>query len=346
MPLRSRPSRKFHRNAEARSLMSKTQINTSPLTWPASSSFGRRAWDASFERGSAYVDGRIVPVEEASVPLLDWGFLRSDACQETISVWNGQFFRLGDHLQRFERSTTRLRMTNAPISREEIRLIVHRLVAACGYDMAYVQIIMTRGRPPIGSRDLRLCANRFQAFCIPYVWIASQEAQQTGIRLHVSARVRVPPTSVDPMVKHYHWLDFQMGLLDAYDNGMDTVVLVDGDGNVTEGPGFNVFAVLDGRLVTPASGMLDGMTRRTVIEIAEERGVDLLQRGITAEELRSASEVFLTTTAGGIIPVGAVDGRIVGNGALGRVTTTIHSAYWNMRAQGWLGEPVNYDLRS
>jgi branched-chain amino acid aminotransferase len=205
---------------------------------------------------------------------------------------------------------------------------------------------MTRGRPPIGSRDLRLCANRFQAFCIPYVWIASQEAQQTGIRLHVSARVRVPPTSVDPMVKHYHWLDFQMGLLDAYDNGMDTVVLVDGDGNVTEGPGFNVFAVLDGRLVTPASGMLDGMTRRTVIEIAEERGVDLLQRGITAEELRSASEVFLTTTAGGIIPVGAVDGRIVGNGALGRVTTTIHSAYWNMRAQGWLGEPVNYDLRS
>jgi branched-chain amino acid aminotransferase len=218
--------------------MSKTQINTSPLTWPASSSFGRRAWDASFERGSAYVDGRIVPVEEASVPLLDWGFLRSDACQETISVWNGQFFRLDDHLQRFERSTTRLRMTNAPISREEIRLIVHRLVAACGYDMAYVQIIMTRGRPPIGSRDLRLCANRFQAFCIPYVWIASQEAQQTGIRLHVSARVRVPPTSVDPMVKHYHWLDFQMGLLDAYDNGMDTVVLVDGDGNVTEGPGF------------------------------------------------------------------------------------------------------------
>jgi branched-chain amino acid aminotransferase len=326
--------------------MSKTQMNTGPLTWPASSSFGRRPWDDSFERGSAYVDGRIVPVEEASVPLLDWGFLRSDACQETISVWNGQFFRLDDHLQRFERSTTRLRMTSSPISREEIRRVVHRLVAACGYDKAYVQIIMTRGRPPIGSRDLRLCANRFQAFCIPYVWIASQEAQQTGIRLHVSERIRVPPTSVDPMVKHYHWLDFQMGLLDAYDNGMDTVVLMDGDGNVTEGPGFNVFAVLDGRLVTPASGMLDGMTRRTVIEIAKERDIDLLQRGITAEELRSASEVFLTTTAGGILPVGAVDGRIVGNGAPGRVTTTIHSAYWNMRAQGWLGEPVNYDLRS
>ena len=261
-------------------------------------------------------------------------------------MWNGQFFRLDDHLQRFERSITRLRMTSSPVSRDEIRSIAHRLVAACGYDKAYVQIIMTRGRPPIGSRDLRLCANRFQAFCIPYVWIASQEAQQTGIRLLVSARVRVPPSSVDPMVKHYHWLDFQMGLLDAYDSGMDTVVLVDNNGNVTEGPGFNVFAVLDGGLVTPASGMLDGMTRRTVIEIAQERDIDLTQRGITADELRSASEIFLTSTAGGIIPVNAVDGLTVGAGAPGPVTASIHSAYWNKRAQGWLGEPVNYDLRS
>ncbi len=326
--------------------MSETRMNVGTLTWPASSSFGRRPWDASFERGSAFVDGRIVPVEEASVPLLDWGFLRSDACQETISVWNGQFFRLDDHLQRFERSITRLRMTSSPVSRDEIRSIAHRLVAACGYDKAYVQIIMTRGRPPIGSRDLRLCANRFQAFCIPYVWLASQEAQQTGIRLLVSARVRVPPSSVDPMVKHYHWLDFQMGLLDAYDSGMDTVVLVDNNGNVTEGPGFNVFAVLDGGLVTPASGMLDGMTRRTVIEIAQERDIDLTQRAITADELRSASEIFLTSTAGGIIPVNAVDGLTVGAGAPGPVTASIHSAYWNKRAQGWLGEPVNYDLRS
>lgn len=325
--------------------MSKTRIDEGPLTWPASSSFGRKPWDASFERGSAYFEGKIVPVEEASVPLLDWGFLRSDACQETISVWNGQFFRLDDHLQRFERSITRLRMTSSPVSRDEIRNIAHRLVAACGYDKAYVQIIMTRGRPPIGSRDLRLCANRFQAFCIPYVWIASQEAQQSGIRLHVSARVRVPPSSVDPMVKHYHWLDFQMGLLDAYDSGMDTVVLVDNNGNVTEGPGFNVFAVLDGGLVTPASGMLDGMTRRTVIEIAQERDIDLTQRAITAEELRFASEIFLTSTAGGIIPVNAVDGLTVGAGAPGPVTASIHSAYWNKRAQGWLGEPVNYDLR-
>lgn len=315
------------------------------LSWPASHARNLKAADATFERGSAYVDGLIVPVEQASVPLLDWGFLRSDACQETISVWDGQLFRLSDHLDRFERSTARLRMTSSPVSREEIRQIAHRLVAVCGYDKAYVQIIMTRGRPPIGSRDLRLCTNRFQAFCIPYVWIASQEAQQNGVRLHISDRVRVPPVSVDPMVKHYHWLDFQMSLLDAYGAGMDTVVLVDKDGNVTEGPGFNVFAVIDGALVTPDSGMLDGMTRRTVIEIAKEREITVVQRAIPAEELRGAAELFLTTTAGGIIPVTVVDGKTVGDGRPGPVTAAVHASYWNKRAQGWLGEAVDYENR-
>lgn len=325
--------------------MSDSETDIRRLTWPASGGSGREPLDASLQRGSAYVDGRIVPVEEATVPLLDWGFLRSDACQETVSVWNGRFFRLDDHLDRFERSIARLRMTSSPVSPAEIRRIVHRLVAVCGFDKAYVQIIMTRGRPPIGSRDLRLCANRFLAFCIPYVWIASQDAQQTGIRLHLSQRVRVPPTSVDPMVKHYHWLDFQMGLLEAYDAGMDTVVLVDADGNVTEGPGFNLFVVAAGALATPTSGMLDGMTRRSVIEIAGEHGIDVRQRAIPGGELLSADELFLTSTAGGIIPVTTVDGVVVGDGLPGAVTAAIHASYWNKRAQGWLGEAVDYDAR-
>ncbi len=325
--------------------MSEKDADPGQLKWPSSSSFGRKPLNASFEGGSACVDGRIVPVEEARIPLLDWGFLRSDACQETVSVWNGQFFRLDDHLDRFERSIARLRMTSSPVSRAEIRRIAHRLVAVTGFDKAYVQIIMTRGRPPIGSRDLRLCANRFLAFCIPYVWIAPPEAQQRGIRLHVSERVRVPPSSVDPMVKHYHWLDFQMGLFDAYDAGMDTVVLVDGSGNVTEGPGFNVFAVTGGALATPQSGVLDGMTRRSVIEIAGEHGIGLVARPVPAGELRSADELFLTSTAGGIIPVTAVDGRTVGDGLPGPVTSAIHASYWNKRSQGWHGEAVDYNAR-
>jgi branched-chain amino acid aminotransferase len=296
--------------------------------------------DPQFAAGTAWVDGRVVPVGEATIPLLDWGFLRSDACQETISAWNGVLFRLDDHLDRFQRSLERLRLAS-PLPRDGVRHAVHALVAAAGFRDAYVQIIMTRGRPPIGSRDIRLCENRFQAFCIPYVWIAPPAMQARGLHLHVSRRLRVPQASVDPMVKHYHWLDFEMALFEAYDTGAETTVICDADGNVLEGPGFNIFARRGDRLVTPARGMLDGMTRRTVIELCTEFGIAVVQEDVPAASLAQADEVFLTTTAGGVLPVTRVGDVAIGNGP-GRVTTRIQQAYWGRRLAGWHGEPVDY----
>ena len=268
--------------------MSTAAAQTTKLIWPDNRKAALPPVDAALERGAAYVDGQLWPIEEAKLPLIDWGFLRSDACQETISAWGGQFFRLQDHLDRFERSLGRLRMVSPePISR--IREIVHELVAACGYADAYVQIIMTRGRPPIGSRDIRLCTNRFQAFCMPYMWLAKPDAQERGLSLFVSDRVRIPSVSVDPMVKHYHWLDFQMGMFDGFDAGADTIVLVDMEGNVTEGPGFNIFADVDGTLVTPSRGVLDGMTRRTTMELCETLGLQMAARPLLETELRAAT---------------------------------------------------------
>lgn len=311
------------------------------LSWPPSSRARNRApADPRFADGAAWINGDIVPVAEATLPLLDWGFLRSDACQETISVWDGLLFRLDDHLDRFWRSLGRLRM-NAPLSREEIRRAIHALIATAGYDSAYVQIIMTRGRPPIGSRDIRLCVNRFQAFCIPYVWIATPDVQQRGLHLHVGSRSRVPATSVDPMVKHYHWLDFELGLLEAFDHGAETVVLTDGHGNILEGPGFNIFVRKGDRLLTPRSGMLDGMTRRTVMEICADIGIPVEETDVPVATLLDAEEVFLTSTAGGVLPVTTVDGRAIRNGP-GPFTAQIHAAYWQRRADGWLGEAVDY----
>lgn len=323
--------------------MSQVSSPVRKLFWPApTAEVPDHPKSAIFAAGSAYVDGKIVPIEEARLPLLDWGFLRSDACQETISAWDGKFFRLQDHLERFQRSTTRLRMDSSPLSLEEIRGVVHQLVAVCGFRNAYVQIIMTRGRPPVGSRDIRLCVNRFQAFCMPYMWIATPEAQQKGMNLHVSERVRVPSKSVDPLVKHYHWLDFQMGLLEAYDNDTDTVVLVNLDGNITEGPGFNIFADIDGTLLTPDQGMLDGMTRRSILELAAGLQMKITQTSISPNQLRKAKEVFLTSTAGGVIPVTSIDGEPVGDGVIGEKTAALHKAYWSKRSEGWYGEPVAY----
>jgi branched-chain amino acid aminotransferase len=298
--------------------------------------------DPRFAAGTAWVNGEIVAVADATVPLLDWGFLRSDACQETISSWNGVLFRLDDHLDRFERSLGRLRMT-APLGREDIRRVVHFLIAAAGLKDAYVQIIMTRGRPPIGSRDIRLCENRFQAFCIPYVWIAPPAVQSRGLHLHLSRRLRVPARSVDPMVKHYHWLDFEMALFDAHDEGAETVAVCDEAGNVLEGPGFNIFVRRGDALVTPARGMLDGMTRRTVMELCGSLGITVREEDIPADSLADADEMFLTTTAGGILPVTRIDDAAIGNGP-GRLTARVQAAYWSRRLEGWHGEPVDYSL--
>ena len=294
-----------------------------------------------FSKGVAFVQGAYVPVEDARIPLLDWGFLRSDANQDTISVWKGVIFRLDDHLAGFKRNILKLRMVS-PYDDEARRGVVLECLRKTGFRDAYVQIIMTRGRPPIGVRDPRLCANQFYVFCVPYIWVATPEKQAEGLHLVISSIQRVPPTSVDPTIKHYHWLDFEMGLFEAYDRGGDTVVLSDGKGNVTEGPGFNVFAVVDGRLITPDDGVLDGMTRKTVFELCAETNLEYSTEPLAATKLRAAEEVFLSTTAGGMIPVTTIDGEKVGDGMPGLVSWRLRDLYWKKREAGWHGTRVDY----
>ena len=167
--------------------------------------------DNSYEDGGAFTGDKYWPIAEAKIPILDWGFLRSDANQDTVSVWNGMFFPLEDHLDRFLKNNKKLRFSISQ-NRQTIRQILFELVRKCGFQNAYVQMLVTRGRPPIGSRDLRLCENRFHAFCLPYIWLAPEEILNRGLNAHISKIQRIPSKSVDPTIKHYHWLDFQMGL--------------------------------------------------------------------------------------------------------------------------------------
>jgi branched-chain amino acid aminotransferase len=297
---------------------------------------------ASFTDGTAFVDGRFVPVAEARVPILDWGFLRSDATYDVAHVWRGSFFRLEDHLDRFEKGMERLRM-RLPYDCTEVREILIECVRLSGLRDAYAEVICTRGVPPPGSRDPRDCANNFFAFVVPFVWIADPEKQQRGLHAVISRVQRIQPGSVDPTVKNYHWLDLEVGLYDAYDRGGETVILVDPEDNVVEGPGFNVFTVQSGRMATPRRGVLEGITRKSVIELAAELGIPLGQRAVPADEVRAADEVFITSTAGGVIPVTTVDGSAVGAGKPGPVTLRLREAYWNLHQDPRFALPVRYD---
>ena len=296
----------------------------------------------TYADGAAFVEGRFVPVGEARVPILDWGFLRSDATYDVVHVWRGSFFRLEDYLDRFERSMEHLRLS-PPYDRSEIRDILVECVRLSGLRDAYAEVICTRGIPRPGSRDPRECENRFYAFAVPFVWIADPKKQERGLHAVIGSKQRIAPESVDPTVKNYHWLDLETGLLESYDRGGETVILVDAEDNVVEGPGFNVFAVRNGTIFTPDRGVLEGITRKTIIELAAERGIPLEARPVPADELRRAEEVFLSSTAGGVIPVTTVDSEVVGDGKPGPLTRQLREAYWELHDDPRFSLPVRYD---
>jgi branched-chain amino acid aminotransferase len=297
--------------------------------------------------GCAFVDGQFVAPDDAKISIFDWGFLHSDATYDVAHVWRGRFFRLDDHLDRFEASCRALRL-DPGVSRERMREVMHECVRRAGLQDAYVELLCTRGRPALGSRDPRTCVNRFMAFAIPFVWIADPDKQRRGVDLIVGTPQRIPAGSVDPRIKNYHWLDFVAGLFEAYERGAETVVLTDGAGHVTEGPGFNVFAVVDAArptLVTPARGVLEGVTRRTMIELATREGFELQVRDLGVDELRRADEIFLSSTGGGAIAVSRLDGVAIGGrapGDFGPVTRRLQAAYWALHDDARFADCVSY----
>lgn len=297
---------------------------------------------AAIPTGVGFADGDYVPVEQLGISVLDYGFTRSDVTYDVVHVWGGRFFRLEHHLDRFLASMATLRM-NIPHDRDGIRGILMECVRRTGLREAYVAMVCTRGRPPAGVRDLRQCRNRFIAYALPFVWIASPEKQRSGLSAIIAQRPRIPAQSVDPTVKNYHWLDMDRSLLDAYDAGADTVILPSLEGTVTEGPGFNAFAVIDGTVVTPDGGVLEGITRQTVIDLCRRHAIPIMVRPVSLAEFRDADEIFLTSTAGGVMPVTRLDGRILGNGAPGAMTMRLHDLYWTWHRDEAETTPVSYD---
>jgi branched-chain amino acid aminotransferase len=298
--------------------------------------------DNPFARGCAYIEGKYVPIAEARIPILDAGFNRSDLTYDVVAVWDGRFFRLDDHMNRFQKGYKRLQL-NPGMPVEEMRKILFECVKCSGLRNAYVEMIASRGLDEEGTRDLRRFSNRFYAYAIPYVWIAKPEIQAAGIHLIVAEKtIRIPSNAVDPRVKNFHWGDLVRGIYEAYDRGAFTAVLPDADGNITEGPGFNIFVYCENQLLTPESGVLEGITRQTVLDLAEEQGIPARQRMFKADMLESATEIFISSTAGGVMPVTTLNGKSVADGKPGEITTLIQKRYWEAHQEERWTTPVEY----
>jgi branched-chain amino acid aminotransferase len=151
---------------------------------------------------------------------------------------------------------------------------------------------------------------------------------------------RSPNVAIDQTAKNFNRMDLTKGTFEALDHGADAAILLSTEGYLAEGAGFNVWIVRGNALVTPGQNLLEGVTRRTVFDLAKEMRIEAKTANLEPKELFEANEAFLSTTAGAIIPITRVNDRLLGNGAPGLMTTNIRNRYWDRRRSGWLGTRV------
>ncbi len=291
----------------------------------------------SESQGIAYCRGEYMPVEKASIPILDPAFTKSDVVFDAISAWDGKFFKLEDHLARFRRSCDYIRVS-PPVSDEEIGRIMAECVTRSGFDHAVVYILCTRGLYPGGraTGDPRQAENEFIAYAVPYYWIVPKERIDTGAHIWIaeSAR-RAPDAAINQKVKNFNRMDLTRAQFEALDAGADAPVLLSTDGFITEGPGFNVWIIRDGKVLTPGENLLEGITRKSVFELCAEAGLQAEATDLTEDDLKNADEAFISSTGGGVIAVTMVNNKPIGNGAPGLTTGKLGDRYWAKRAEGW-----------
>jgi branched-chain amino acid aminotransferase len=302
--------------------------------------------EPDWSAGAAYVDGQVVPIKEAKIPVTDWGYRRSDVTYDVVGVYFGAFFRLDDHIRRFRASMDKLRLKPKE-SDEDIKRILTDLVRRTGLREAYVAMDCLRGKPgpelpyhPAFGRAYLSC------FAIPWVWLFTEEQQARGVHAMIADTPRIPPESVDPTVKNFHWGDLTKANFEAFDRGYETPLLLDGNGCLTEGPGFNAFVVVDGKVVSPDRGALEGITRLSVKELCGELGIPFEVRPIPRAEVEDADEIFLSTTAGGVMPVSRLGKRILSNDRPGPVSARLRETFWEKRRHGWHATPIDYDAKT
>jgi branched-subunit amino acid aminotransferase/4-amino-4-deoxychorismate lyase len=298
-----------------------------------------------FARGVAWVQGHLTPLSEARIPLIDQGFLRSDLTYDVAGVWDGRFFRLDDHIERLRQSCAKLRM-QLPLPPDQINSILVNMVAKSDIRDAYVCLIVTRGLKSLrGHKPGDTYVNNLYMFVQPFVWVMSPEVQMAGNGHAVVARTvrRISPGSIDPTVKNLQWGDFTRGIFEAADRGAMYPFLTDGDGNLTEGSGFNIVLIKGGTVYTPERGVLEGVTRRTVLEIARAMGMEVRVEHVPVETAYGCDEMFMCTTAGGVMPITNLDGKPVGkDGKVGKVTRAIWDEYWRKHYDEGLSFEVDY----
>lgn len=294
--------------------------------------------------GAAYVNGKITSGDAASISIFDHGLLYGDGVYDTAFAQYGYVFKLRDHIDRLARSANaiHLKLSESP---ERIEEIVLDVLVESGLSDAYIKILATRGVGPAPLLDPRGCTPTLIVFARPYLSMADANVREKGVRAKIVTIRRVPLQVWDPRVKNLNYLAFVLAKWEATSAGFDEALMLDENDLVCEAPGYNVFAVINGVVVTPLRSILQGITRETILELCTELGIETREDTVAPYDLFNASEVFLTSTAGGIVPIGSVDSVAIGGGP-GPVYGRLAKAYDDLLRSGRHGTHIPLMHRS
>jgi branched-chain amino acid aminotransferase len=277
-------------------------------------------------------NGELVAWEDAKVHVLTHGLHYGTGVFEGIRAYDTEagpaIFRHHDHVERLYRSA-QLYYMPIPYTREELRQATHDLLIANGLRECYIRPIVFRGYGSMGLYPLDAPVDVSIA-AWPWGAYLGEDSVRDGIRAKIASWRRLPSDSVNPQAKASGtYLNSVLAKIEATKGGYGEAILLDPEGFVCEGSGENLFLVIEGKLLTPtlASGALDGITRRSLIQIAHDQGYQVVERQIARAELYLADEVFMTGTAAELVPLREIDDHTIGEGVRGPITTQLQRIF-------------------
>jgi branched-chain amino acid aminotransferase len=281
-----------------------------------------------------WLNGELVERDEAKLSVFDHGVLYGDGVFEGIRAYGGAVFECQAHVDRLFESARAIRLA-IPYTKQEIAQAVRDALAANDLTDGYVRLVVTRGAGTLGLSPNK-CSAPSVFVIADQVALYPPEMYRDGMAVIIARTIRTSPRMLSPAVKSLNYLNNIMAKIEAIDAGVAEAIMLNEKGNVAECTGDNIFIVSRGGLVTPPpeAGMLQGITRAVVIRLAAGLGIPVAEKDIAPEQLYAADECFLTGTAAEVIAVTKIDGRTVGSGKPGQVTSKLLSAFRAYIASG------------
>ncbi len=280
-----------------------------------------------------YVDGKLIPKEQAVISVFDHGFLYGDGVFEGIRVYDGNVFRLEEHIDRLYESANTIAL-EIPLTHDEMIQAILETVAANRKKDIYIRLVISRGPGDLGI-DPAKCRRPTIVIIADAISLYPQEVYDKGVSLVTSSVRRIPMESLDPRIKSLNYLNNILAKIEAKRAGAIEAIMLNRHGLVAECTADNLFMVKKGTVKTPdlMQGALGGITRGAVLDLAGKAGIPCAETVLALHDIYNADECFLTGTGAEIVPVISVDGRRIGDGRPGPVTKKLLADFRVLRTQ-------------